>query len=75
MLILTRKPGDAVVIDGGIRIVVLASDSGGVRLGFEAPSSVSIVRAEAAQRVPGETGRSGTAQAAVLKGNPGQPER
>lgn len=54
MLILSRKPGDAILIDGGIRIVVLAADSGGVRLGFDAPASVGIVREEVAQRIAGE---------------------
>ena len=46
MLILSRKPGDAVIIEGGIRIVVLASDRRGVRLGIEAPPHVNIVREE-----------------------------
>jgi carbon storage regulator len=46
MLILSRKPGDAVIIEGGIRIVVLASDRRGVRLGIEAPPTVNIVREE-----------------------------
>ena len=46
MLILSRKPGDAVIIEGGIRIVVLASDRRGVRIGIEAPPTVNIVREE-----------------------------
>ena len=52
MLILSRKPGDAILIDGGIRIVVLASDQRGVRLGIEAPTRISIVREEIADRPP-----------------------
>jgi carbon storage regulator len=51
MLILGRKPGDAIIIEGGIRIVVLASDRRGVRLGIDAPPSVSIVREEIATQV------------------------
>ena len=46
MLVLGRRPGDAIVIDGGIRIVVLACDRGGVRLGIEAPPEVTILRGE-----------------------------
>jgi carbon storage regulator len=46
MLILSRRPGDAIVIDGGIRIVVLASGQRCVRLGIEAPAQVGIVREE-----------------------------
>ena len=59
MLILSRKPGDAILIDGGIRVVVLASDNGGVRLGIEAPASVGIVREEIAQNIAKENVRAG----------------
>lgn len=51
MLILGRKAGESIVIDGGIRVVVLACDRGGVRLGIEAPSDVTILRGEIAQAV------------------------
>ncbi|MES1258950.1 MAG: carbon storage regulator, partial [Gemmatimonadota bacterium] len=33
-------------LDGGIRIVVLAADKRGVRLGIEAPASISVRREE-----------------------------
>jgi carbon storage regulator len=46
MLILNRRPGEAVLIDGGIRIVVLSSDRQGVRIGIEAPSDINIQREE-----------------------------
>jgi carbon storage regulator len=59
MLILSRRPGDAILIDGGIRIVVLAADSGGVRLGIEAPSSIGIVREEIVERIAEENRRAG----------------
>ena len=63
MLILSRKPGDAILIDGGIRIVVLASDNGGVRLGIEAPTSVGIVREEIVNRIADENRRAGATPA------------
>lgn len=50
MLILSRRPGDAILIDGGIRIVVLASGQRCVRLGIEAPAQVGIVREEILSR-------------------------
>jgi len=59
MLILSRKPGDAILIDGGVRIVVLSVESGGVRLGIEAPAAVGIVREEVAQRIAEENRRAG----------------
>jgi carbon storage regulator len=51
MLILGRRPGDSIVIEGGIRIVVLACDRGGVRLGIEAPPEVTILRGEIVRAV------------------------
>ena len=59
MLILSRRPGDAVVIEGGIRIVVLASDRRGVRLGIDAPPHVAIVREEIASQVADQNRRAG----------------
>lgn len=75
MLILNRKPGEAILIDGGIRLVVLESDGGGVRLGIEAPASVGIVREEVAQRIAEENRRAGLipGDPALLEGlGPGQ---
>jgi len=64
MLILSRKPGDAILIDGGIRVVVLASDNGGVRLGIEAPASIGIVREEIAKGIADENVRAGATPSA-----------
>jgi len=59
MLILSRKPGDAILIDGDIRIVVLAVESGGVRLGIDAPTEIGIVREEVMLRIAEENRRAG----------------
>jgi carbon storage regulator len=48
MLVLSRKPGEVILIQGGIRIVVVACDRGNVRIGIEAPQSLAIVREEIA---------------------------
>ncbi len=58
MLILGRRPGDSIVIEGGITIVVLACDRGGVRLGIQAPSHVSILRGEIVAQVAEENRRA-----------------
>jgi carbon storage regulator len=58
VLILSRRPGDAILIDGGIRIVVLATDRGTVRLGIEAPDSVGIVREEILVQIAAENVRA-----------------
>ena len=46
MLILSRKKGEAILLDGGIRIVVLSTENSGARLGIEAPEHIGIVREE-----------------------------
>ncbi len=64
MLILTRRAGEAILIDGGVRIVVLGTDGGGVRLGIEAPASIGIVREEVVQRITEENVRAGATEEA-----------
>lgn len=76
MLILSRRPGDAIVIEGGIRVVVLACDRRGVRLGIEAPSDVSIVREEIVTQIAAENRRAGAPVTAPswLGASPRDPE-
>lgn len=59
MLILSRKPGDAIIIGGNIRVVVLANDGGGVRLGIDAPPSIAIVREEILKDITDQNVRAG----------------
>lgn len=47
MLVLTRKVGEEIVIDGAIRVKVIAVQGNRVRLGFQAPPEIAISRAEA----------------------------
>ena len=48
MLVLNRKPGEKVVIGNGITVTVVAVTGIGVRLGFDAPKQVRILRGELA---------------------------
>jgi carbon storage regulator len=59
MLILGRKVGDTILIGDGIKVVVLASDRGGVRLGIEAPADVTILRGEIVSDITAENQRAG----------------
>ena len=57
MLVLSRKVGESVVIEGGIVVRVLAVTGGRIRLGIEAPVEVAIRRSEIApdpQPSPGD---------------------
>ncbi|HTA13505.1 MAG TPA: carbon storage regulator CsrA [Solirubrobacteraceae bacterium] len=46
MLILARRPGERVVIGEDILVTVMAVNGHTVRLGIEAPQSVSVYREE-----------------------------
>jgi len=46
MLILTRRPEESIIIDGDIKIKILSVNGNQVRIGFEAPEEVVIVREE-----------------------------
>lgn len=59
MLILGRKVGDSILIGDGIRVVVLACDRKGVRLGIEAPNDVTILRGEIVSDITEENQRAG----------------
>lgn len=79
MLILSRKAGDAIVIDGGIRIVVVQCERGSVRIGIEAPAETTILRAELLDQVAAQNQRaivgSEVAPALVAKGGALAPRR
>ena len=50
MLVLTRRSGEEIVIDGDIRVIVVAVKGDKVRLGITAPPSVSVDRSEVHER-------------------------
>jgi len=52
MLVLTRKPGERVVLAENIVVTVVAVEGRRVRLGFEAPDDVAIRRGEIAFELP-----------------------
>jgi len=51
MLVLTRKPGEKILIGDDIVITILESRGEGVRIGLDAPRGVRIHRAEVVQAV------------------------
>ena len=46
MLVLSRKVGDSIVIDGNIVLTVVKVDRNQVRLGIEAPKHIQVLRSE-----------------------------
>lgn len=61
MLLLKRKPGESLILDGKIKITVVASGSEGVKLAIDAPRDVSVLREELVEAV------SANKEAAVKK--------
>ncbi len=54
MLVLSRKLGEKVVIDGDITVTITAIQGDRVRIGIEAPAWVRVLRAELVSQVPND---------------------
>jgi len=54
MLVLRRRIGEEIVIDGHIRVQVVEIHQGKVRLGITAPESVAVLRREILDRLARE---------------------
>lgn len=46
MLILTRRKGESIIIDGNIEVTIVESEDGRVKLGIDAPKNIEILRSE-----------------------------
>jgi len=57
MLVLTRKPGQSIMIGDGVEVQVLSVAGEKVRLGITAPRDVSIFRNEVYERIESESSR------------------
>ena len=55
MLVLTRKPGQSIMIGDGVEVQVLSVAGEKVRLGITAPRDVSIFRNEVYDRIESES--------------------
>jgi carbon storage regulator len=51
MLILSRKLGESIVIDGNIRVQIIRVDGDVVKIGIEAPASVPVHRQEVYEEI------------------------
>jgi carbon storage regulator len=54
VLVLTRKTEEGIRIGNDVRIVVLSTARGHVRIGIDAPSGVSVLREEVHLRIANE---------------------
>lgn len=51
MLVVSRKPGERILIGEKIAITVVKISGGGVRIGVEAPAELSVLREELAEQL------------------------
>jgi len=54
MLILTRKPGETIVIDDDIKVTVLGITGAQIRIGIDAPEHITIHREEIYNKIRAE---------------------
>ena len=54
MLILTRRPGESVMIGDEVTVTVLSVKGNQIRLGFAAPQNVTVHREEVYERIRAE---------------------
>jgi carbon storage regulator len=72
MLVLTRKPGQSIIIGDGIEVEILSVAGEKIRVGISAPRDVEIFRHEVYERIEQE--REAAREAAAVAASAGAPE-
>ena len=54
MLILTRKAGEAIIINSDVKVIVLSVEGNQIRLGIDAPKEIAVHREEIHNRILAE---------------------
>jgi carbon storage regulator len=65
MLVLTRRPGESIIIGNGIKLTVVTVGPGRVKIGIDAPPNVRIDREEIHTRIQQEQEQAADVLAAV----------
>ena len=73
MLVLTRKPGEVLLIGEDIRVTVLSVRGNLVRVGIDAPRSVPVHREEVYARIQREKSQAGGVDAPAADAPEGAP--
>ena len=66
MLVLTRRPGEQIIIGDDIRLTVVSLGPGRVKIGIEAPPNVRIDREEVHQKIQKELAEQASDVLAVV---------
>ena len=67
MLVLTRKLGEGITIDGNIRVMVLEVKGGQVRLGITAPPNIQVHRDEIYAKILEENKKAASSELDVVR--------
>ena len=78
MLVLTRKPGEKIIIGDKIEMTIVEVKGDSVRIAFDAPKEIKIYRGEIYEEIASENKRaavsSTTANLSILKDIPQRRE-
>ncbi len=66
MLILSRKPGESIVIDGRIKVTIVRTEGEAVKVGIEAPPEVPVHRKEVYDEIQRSNQQAITRQSVAL---------
>ncbi len=58
MLVLTRKPGQKIIINDNIEVTILEAKGDSIRVGIEAPRDITIYRHEIYEEIKNENRRT-----------------
>ena len=75
MLILSRKLGESIVIDGRIHVKIMRVDGDVVKIGIEAPASVPVHRQEVYEEIQRNNQQALTKQIVPLPKLTGAPDK
>src|SRR5215213_10129238 len=67
MLVLSRRPGQVIVIGENVELVILGIDGGQVRVGIRAPRDITVLRKELVPQADQHNRRAATASDATLE--------
>ncbi len=73
MLVLTRKPGEAIVIGDDVEIEIVAIGGGKVRVGITAPRSTTVHRKEVYVELQAQEGGADNGASAPADASPDAP--
>lgn len=75
MLILSRKPGESIVIAGNIRVKVMRVEGDVVKIGVDAPTSIQVHRQEVYEEIQRNNQQALVQQSTALPKLTATPEK